>query len=296
MTEKIDFRGLEAARILNDKGDEVILLYGAGPRIISFKPEGSKNFFYINDDDFKRVDSSEGWKIYGGTRLWTSVESKWSYLPDNDKCDIEIGENYIEVVSKTNPETLLQKSLKVEAINNAFKVTYSIKNDGDYLITAGLWALSCLKPGSASEIYLPWGEDSPWNVKDMKYWRAWISSCSDIKSKQWNPTNEFFIIKPTGEVGKVGFTNRWGYAIFKNEKINFVKLSDYIEGAFYPDDGCSFEIYTCKDFYELESLSPIFAMKPKRTYYHTEVWWAGTKDIPTNTIKESYSEIKKLFL
>ena len=295
MIEKTDFNGIKAVKVTNKKDDELILLYEVGPRIISFKPKGKDNFFYVNKTDFENIHSSKEWKIYGGTRLWTSVESKWSYTADNDECDIEIGTNYVTAVTKTDPESLLKKSIKIEPFNNAFKITYSIKNDGDYLVNAGIWALSCLAPSNSAEIYLPWGENSQWNVKDMKYWRSWMTSGSDIESKQWNPTNEFFIIRPTGEYGKVGFTNRWGFAIFKNENINFVKLSEYIEGAVYPDDGCSFESYTSKDFYELETLSPTFTMKPGKTYYHSEFWWADSIDIPTKTIKESYSEINKLF-
>ena len=295
MIEKINFKGIKAVRIENKKEDEIILLYGIGPRIISFKPEGKNNFFYVNENDFVETRSADEWKIYGGTRLWTSIEGKWSYLPDNDECDIEINNNNIVVTSKTNPTSLLQKSIKIEYINDFFRITYSIKNNGDYLVNAGLWALSCLQPTDISEIYLPWGENSPWNVKDMKYWRSWITSGSNIESEQWKPTNEFFIIRPTGEFGKVGFPNRWGFAIFKNNEINFVKLSEYIEGANYPDDGCSFESYTSKDFYELETLSPIFTMKPQRIYSHTELWWAGSKEISTRTIEESYQEIKKIF-
>ncbi len=295
MIEKVDFLGFKGAKITNSKGDEVILLYGVGPRIISLKTEDGENLFYVKENNFRNVAGSDEWRIYGGTRLWTSVETRWSYLPDNEECILETGENYIKAVSKPDPVTKIQKSIKVEALEKTFRVTYSFKNTGEHLFDAGLWAITCLKPSNDAGIWLPWGEDSSWNIKDMKYWRSWITSSTNVESSQWNPTNEFFIVRPTGEVGKVGFANRWGFGVFKVSRISFVKVSEYRESANYPDGGCSFEVYTCKDFYELETLSPVYTLKPGGEYMHTELWWVGEEDIPTETIESSFNKIEELF-
>jgi hypothetical protein len=203
---------------------------------------------------------------------------------------VNLDSDTVTASTPVDRDTHLIKSITVEPRDTSFAVTYTIVNVGPHLASAGLWALTCLAPSHApsvdgeesegSAIYLPWGEDSAWNVKDMKYWRGWLGAGSDIESTQWRPTNEFFTVRPTGEVGKVGFANRNGFILFRQGELSFIKRSAYVEGALYPDGGCSTEIYTSADFYELETLSPVYLMKPGTPYVHREEWWAGFEDVP----------------
>jgi hypothetical protein len=299
MIEKTTFEGLDAVRITNRKSDELIVLTGKGPRVISFRPEGGDNFFWVNEKDFSpAVTDDDGWHIFGGTRLWTSPETAQSYSPDNGPCEVVTENGTVTVTSPADTATKLSKILTVRADKESFSVTYTVRNEGAHLVTAGLWALSCVKPLENPAIYLPWGEPGQrpgaWDVKDIKYWRSWLGSETDIASRQWNPKNEFFIVKPTGEVGKVGTANRWGFAMYTWKGGSFIKLSDYIPTAHYPDDGCSFEIYTCERFYEIESLSPLFVMRPETSYSHTERWWAGRTPIDTSTVQGVYEFVQSI--
>jgi hypothetical protein len=295
MVEKTEFNGLEAVRIDNAKGDELVILTELGPRIISFKPEGKENFFYVDEKNLnkKNADSSE-WFVYGGTRLWISPECPATYAPDNVAVQASLDDQCVTITAP-DESTSIKKTLKVQAEDQHFTITYSILNDGSHLLTAGIWALSCIEPGEGSVIHLPWGEGSEWDVKDMKYWRSWLGVGSDIESKQWRPTNEFFIINPTGETGKVGFTNRHGFALFQRGDLSFIKKSPFIESAVYPDDGCNFEIYTSSIFYEIETLSPLYCLKPGVSYSHVERWWAGFESIDTSTIQAAKSSVDRLF-
>jgi len=296
MIEKIKYRDFDAVRITNKKNDELIVLTQVGPRIISFRPEGKDNFFYenINDLDKDNFDKDK-WNIFGGTRLWISPETEKSYNPDNNASEVKIEENVVKIITPIDEVTKLRKIFEIDTEEKSFTVRYMIKNEGRHLFNAGLWALSCVKPLQDAAIYLPWGEPTPWNVKDMKYWKSWINATSNIQSKQWIPTNEFFKVAPTGEIGKIGFENHFGFLVFTSGELSFVKSSKLIETAYYPDGGCSFEVYTSKDFYEIESLSPIFTMKPGLTYSHTEKWWAGFEKIDFNTISETNRLVESLF-
>jgi hypothetical protein len=254
----------------------------------------------VKEEDFQDpARDKDDWHIFGGTRLWTSPETTSSYRPDNGPCEVSLGGDTATVSTPVDRDTHLIKSITVEPRDTSFVVTYTIVNEGPHLVSAGLWALSCLAPAHAtsgdvqesggSSIYLPWGEDSAWNVKDMKYWRSWLGVGSDIESAQWRPTNEFFVVRPTGEVGKAGFANRHGFILFRQGELSFIKRSAYVEGARYPDGGCSTEIYTSADFYELETLSPVYLMKPGTRYVHREEWWAGFDDVPVDSINETKS-------
>jgi hypothetical protein len=281
---RAEYNGLDAIRIKNTKGDELVVVTGIGPRIMSFTPEGGTNLFYVNDEE--TVPSSIGndsWLLYGGTRLWLSPEAETSYLPDNRPCEVRIDDKKVSVISPVDQKTKLRKIVEVEARSNSFTVTYTVSNEGTHLFTAGIWALSCIKPLGGGTIYLPWGEPGTWNIKEIKYWRSWLGNKTNVGSEQWKPTNEFFIIKPSGEVGKVGFANRWEFALYTAGELSFIKQANYIPTANYPDGGCSFEVYTCDKFYEIETLSPVFDMKPGRSYSHSEQWWAGFDRIDTNT-------------
>jgi hypothetical protein len=296
--EKTRFLDIDAVRITNGKKDEITLLSGLGPRIIQFKPGGGKNFFYVREEDFRgSAERSDAWRIFGGTRLWTSPETILSYRPDNEPCEAALTENSVTVTTPADQQSHLRKSITVEPTHRGFVVTYGLANEGPHLLQAGLWALSCLAPAhnepsgqserGGAAIFLPWGEDSGWNVKDMRYWRSWLGVQTDVESAQWRPSNEFFTVRPTGEVGKIGFANLNGFVLFRRGGLTFVKRSSYVDGAPYPDGGCSTEIYTSADFYEIETLSPVYLMKPGEEYFHREEWWAGYEEPPLDSITDT---------
>ncbi len=289
----MDFNGI---RITNEKNDELIVLTEIGPRIVSFKPQGKDNFFYVDEKELiKEVRGADTWHMYGGTRFWISPETEATYSPDNEEAETVIENNTVTIVSPVDRMTKLQKTMKLEAKEMTFSLTCGLKNEGTHLFTAGLWVISCLQPSKASEFYLPWGENSAWNVKDMKYWKSWLGAQSAIASEQWNPTDEFFIIRLTGETGKVGFANHWGFALFCTEDTTFIKKTNYIESAQYPDGGCSYEVYTSNDFYELETLSPLYTIKPGMTFTHKEEWWAGTQKVDLGSIYNASKFVARIF-
>jgi len=294
MVEKSTFMDFDSLKITNRKGDELVVLIEVGPRIISFRPEGGDNILYVNEQDFTRKKAgSETWCIYGGTRLWVSPETELTYLPDNEPSETVIEGEEILIRGPLDPKTKLRKTIDIRVLPSTFHIEFAVKNEGRHLFFAGLWVLTCVRPQHGSEIFLPWGEKPEWNVKDMKYWRNWLGNRTAVQSDQWHPTDEFFIVRPSGETGKVGFANRWGFALYRRGEVSFVKCADYIESAHYPDGGCSCEVYTSKDFYEIETLSPLYMMKPGSTYMHSELWWAGFDAVDMSSIDSAHRWIEK---
>ncbi|MBN2324258.1 MAG: hypothetical protein JXQ30_11025 [Spirochaetes bacterium] len=295
MIEKTEYRKTDAVRITNDKEDELVVLTGAGPRIISFRPEGGNNVFWVNEEDFRGpAGRDDPWRVFGGTRLWLSPETETSYRPDNGPCEVEIEDGSVTVFSAPDPVTKIRKGVTIAPHGEYFAVTYTIKNEGMHLITAGLWAITCVQPEEGAAIHLPWGGGGPWDVKEMKYWRRWLQSATDVTSVQWNPTNEFFIVNPTGEVGKVGFANSRGFAMYSAGDTTFIKYAAYVPTAHYPDGGCTFEVYTCERFYEIETLSPLFVLCPDESRSHCERWWAGKAEIDKKTIDGAYDFVNRV--
>jgi hypothetical protein len=295
MVERTVFKGIDAVTLTNGKDDKLDILTGVGPRIISFRPEGGDNFFYVNEQNLEGYTQNKNeWYVYGGTRLWVSPEAPITYAPDNSPVRVDTAESGVTLTT-SDAATGLKKVIEVQAMDRTFDLTFTIINEGHLILSAGLWVLSCLEPSGDARIFLPWGEEGEWNVKDMKYWRSWLDAGSNIESKQWQPTNEFFIVTPSGETGKIGFRNRHGFALFQRGELSFIKRAPYFEGALYPDDGCSLEVYTSKDFYEIESLSPLYSLKPGIAYSHREQWWAGYDEVDTASIDSVKAFTEELF-
>ena len=71
---------------------------------------------------------------------------------------------------------------------------------------------------------------------------------------------------------KIGVNNVKGSVITINNGCIFKKTYSHIQNAEYPDGGCSTELYTCNFMLEVESLSPLYTLKPEESAEHTENW------------------------
>ena len=77
---------------------------------------------------------------------------------------------------------------------------------------------------------------------------------------------------------KIGVNNTAGVAVCLNHGTAFRITTDYIPGASYPDNGCSTEMYSCASFLEVETLSPLYTLKPGEACEHTENWELFAED------------------
>ena len=247
-------------------GRKLVISSDFGPRILFFGFSGRKNIFY--NDQSKTVGNEDtGWLIYGGHRLWPAPETSASYQPDNSACTIKTSEDIFEISIITGA---LKKTILIQPQGDRFLITHKFSPCGEALISGALWALTCVRPDCT--VFFPWGTSGSWSLKKIIYWQKWIDHGSDINSSQYIRGNDLFLIKPSGEEGKVGTSGYEGFigAVFSD--CTFIKKFRFIEGALYPDEGCALECYTCSLFIELETLSPFCTMIPGHEYTHTEEW------------------------
>ena len=61
-------------------------------------------------------------------------------------------------------------------------------------------------------------------------------------------------------------------AHYEVDGYRFSKTIDYRQDATYPDGNCNLEIFTDGTMLELESLSPLVALKKDEKIIHTESW------------------------
>ena len=71
---------------------------------------------------------------------------------------------------------------------------------------------------------------------------------------------------------KIGVNNTKGSIVTVNNDCIFKKTYNHVQGAEYPDGGCSTELNTCNFMLEVESLSPLYEIAPGESREHVENW------------------------
>ncbi|MGC8764942.1 MAG: hypothetical protein ACP5QT_03565 [Brevinematia bacterium] len=243
----------------------MIITTDVGPRILFFGFENENILFIDEREKIKR----EKWKIIGGHRFWVSPETEDAYVPDNDKCMVESSKDFVKVF-KLDKKTGLEKSIIISVDGDDFIVKHILINRGEMLYQGGIWALTCIIPEGT--IFFPWTTPGEWKMKKIIYWEKWPGQSTNIDSTQFIRGKDLFLIKVNGEMSKVGTTGYEGFLGVSNRNYTFIKKFNFIQGAIYPDDNCAIEIYTSKNFCELETLSPITTLIPEVPLIHIERW------------------------
>jgi hypothetical protein len=120
--------------------------------------------------------------------------------------------------------------------------------------------------------YLPAGPLTLWSFTDLAdpRWRFGTEYIQLVQ--QTNPTCRYQE-QMTGIFNPAG----WG-AYFRNNSL-FLKQAPVIPGATYPDYGCNFEVFTNREFLELETVGPKTLLSPTEHATHAETWQLF-RDVP----------------
>lgn len=251
---------------------EIIIPLEYGLRILSFKDKNSFNFLG-EDIEVSRKFENDSWHIRGGHRLWcTPEEFPRTYLPDNDKIDYKIDNERLILIQKINKKTQIQKKMILEFINNGkeLMIEHILINKGLWPINTAAWAITILKTGGIATVPLNKRKE---NLLSTKLFSLW--SYCDLSDKRINFKKDMFTLKQdtnNKDSFKIGTNNEEGYASYELGKYRFKKCFNFFEGKEYPDNGCSFEIFTNDKVLELETLSPIYCIKPNEKISHIEKW------------------------
>ncbi len=251
-------------------GDAALILTAAfGPRILSLSAGSGRNFLFV--DETRRMGSG-AWLLYGGHRLWIAPETRSTYAPDNEACRVEEGAGIVTATAMD--ETLgLEKSITVSARGKNFVVTHTVINRSDTLVVGAIWALTCVTPRATA--FFPWGTGGDWDLRKVVYWKRWMNHATDVGGSQYVPTDDLFLVRPDGTEGKVGTSGAEGFigAVGDTgDAFTFVKRFTRTASASYPDEDCAVQCYTCAQFVELETLSPLGTFLPGVPVVHEEEW------------------------
>jgi hypothetical protein len=248
--EKVAYRGWPNCYRLANGEVELIVTGDVGPRIIRFGFIGDDNEFGEFAEQVGQVGGTE-WRIYGGHRLWHSPEDKVrTYYADNSPVEVVEEGGTVRVIQPPEATTGIQKEIAItlEAANRV-KVRHYLRNVGLWPVELAPWALSVMAPGGMGIVPQP----------------------SKAHPDHLLP-NRVLVLWPYTDT-KIGLSANDGWGAYLRKGHLFLKTFEYIEGASYPDNGCSLEMYTNDRMLELETLGPLQRLVPGHIVEHVEQWF-----------------------
>ena len=259
-----------------------------GPRVIGCfigKKSTFNHFAVLPPTPMENV--SNGFTLYGGHRLWHSPEElPRTYEPDNAPVKVEEKKYRVLFSSAPCPETGISKTIAVEPLTNGlFSLSHWITNHGLWTVKLAPWTLSQMAPGGTC--VLPLGNIPDGNPfapdRTVNFWPY-----TDLKDPRLTMGNRFITVRhdPKAESPlKVGVRNRCQWVAYLNHGQALVKYFQFFREQPYPDNGCSTECYTCKDFTEMELLGPLVEIAPGKTVEFVE-FWQGIDGLPELTTED----------
>ena len=281
--------GWKQVLVLANNEVELLITLDVGPRIISYRHQSGLNLFKTFDDQLGKSGEPD-WQIRGGHRLWIAPETTSSYFPDNHPVSFSlIGENHVRLRTPTEAQSGIEKELEIFLDEKTSRVTinHSMTAARPSISDIALWGLTAFKPGGKAVIPMPpknlhpndlsitekkSGNDAALNLLPNRSISLWAyTDLSDPRFKWHKDRLEINQHVNTAST-KLGFLHQMKTAHYEVDGYRFSKTIDYRQDATYPDGNCNLEIFTDGTMLELESLSPLVALKKDEKIIHTESW------------------------
>lgn len=254
-----------------ENGDIVIgipLDYGLRITYLSYK--GSENLFFEQPKDMTDLTTSEGWRIYGGHRLWISPESKETYFPDNEPISYDISDGIITITQKNDPWIMMEKSMAISFLSDdSLEIVHKVKNTNNISRTCAIWPVTSVAPNGTQVIPLHYRESGSTPLHQISTWYY-----TNLGDKRATYKRDSITLKhmPTKEKYKIGIGHPQCPISYFNKGTVFEKSFYIYPEQEYTDGNVSYETFMCDHMVEIESLSPLYNIEPGQCAKHREIW------------------------
>ncbi|MBR5529668.1 MAG: hypothetical protein IKU57_04250 [Oscillospiraceae bacterium] len=257
---------------LQNAGVEIGVALDFGIRIVHLSCEGMENLYYVQPNDLSdNFVQQNGWRVYGGHRLWLAPECADSYCP-SEQAPIRytVLENGVILQQDTEPLLQISKRLQITFLEDGnVALDHEITNCSDKTITGASWGVNTLDGGGQAKIAFPGQRGfnpkrvvSVWGLTNLHDPRIQFEKDSVTATHMAEVTDYF----------KIGLYANPGEAVLKNKGQELTITFDAQPLECYMDNGCNFELYLCSRFMELETLGTRTVMQPGESASHREVW------------------------
>jgi hypothetical protein len=267
--EKIKYGNWNTAYRCVHNSVELIVVTEIGPRILCFRYAGGDNILYEDTTGWASGD----FKLYGGHRFTVAPETTDTIEADNTPCEVACGQQSLRISCPVGCHKI-QRILEIGPCTRCggFELRHILRNVGDVLWQGAAWALTAVRPEGS--IIVPWGLGTDrWRINKICYWASIgdFNRCAD--SSLWRMTRDAVIVEPNGEKSKIGMYSDRGWMALSLKDSTFLKRYDpAVSESLYPDGGCNVEIYTCREFAEMETLGISQIIYPGDESVHIECW------------------------
>jgi len=256
---------------LSDNHAEVAVALEFGIRVVHLSCPGMENLFYEQPADLSDGNATpQGWKLYGGHRMWLAPESDASYYPDNEPVSYTITGNSVLVEQKRDPWTGIRKQLRLTFRENAIDLENIFINDTDQMMEGGSWGVNSLSGGGVAKIDFA-GTD-PGDYVPRRVVSLWADTNIHDPRLQFTKHSLTATQLPLEDYFKLGLYCDPGKAVYENKGQRFILTFGAYGIENHPDNGCNFELYLAKEFMELETLGIKRCLLPGEAASHTETW------------------------
>jgi hypothetical protein len=243
-----------------------------GPRILWFGVADGTNLLYLADESKLQL-GGEGYRFYGGHRLWIAPESPArSMQPDNDPVTVtEVGGAF---TFRSNVDKFgVQKSLEIMPLGSeTYSVVHTVTNHSAYDLELAAWALTMMKSGTTVHFPQPEFERHVDRLTPNRPLVTW--GYTKLGDPRWTWGDELASLRQDSTLGpvKIGTFLIQGYAAAESDGHLLVKTFSVSPGEAHTDLGCNFETFTNEDMIEIETLSPLVKLAPGEALVHVETW------------------------
>lgn len=227
----------------------------AGPRILSLNYKESKNILYEDYTDFRVAE----WRMHGGHRFTVAPESKRSYYPDNEPCEVDIMDSVLHVKAKVRPNGIrLSLSISKAATGDGFDIRHTLQNEGGKDWHGALWCITCV-PRTAAVF----GACDTFSC--INFW-------PETDPLNWQQSGGQLTVKPGKFRGKAGWFYKHPLLTAVQKHTFTIANSDRADKKNCVDNGSNTEIFVCTDYAELETLSERMIVKAGGAVSHSQQW------------------------
>ena len=248
-----------------------------GIRIVHASCPNMENLLYRQPDDLSDgYYEPNGWRLYGGHRMWTAPEGPLSTTPDNLPVHWQNEADGILIWEDPNPVTGFQKFLKLICLSDGtLRLIHSFKNISEKPVTCASWGITSFAPGGSAQVDFSY-DTSP-SCNPRRSISLWGSTSLQDPRLRFDATILYATFAAIPDFCKVGIYSYKGIATYenKNQHLTISFPTGKIENL--PDCGSNFELFLCQHFIELETLGELTTLMPGDTASHWEEWKFETK-------------------
>ena len=293
-----DFYGLPT-RVLDNGHLRLEYLAEAGPRIVRLFAAGSQQNLLAELPAMSMETPQGPYFIRGGHRLWHSPEAfPRSYLPDNDKPEVETLPDGVRLTQPVEAATGLRKSIEIRLAAGQATVTlaHELKNVGIWPVELAPWAITQMRLGGVAILPQQVGALDAAGLLANRQLVLWpYTRWADPRLVLGD---DLILMRAEAAMPpcKVGYLNRHGWSGYLLGSTLFVKRFAADVDLPHPDFGCNAEVYCCDQFIEVESIGALTTLAPGASAHHIETWELHTGITGADTPEGLRGTLRKLHL